>query len=105
MAASVKTSIKRPLKRTGARGLRRPRGRSSAKGAAGERGATGPPGPAGPAGPPLHKIDVLAMVEDHFGELRRELRQQLTRMEGVQEQLDQIHSVLKRLLDHEQRTT
>jgi hypothetical protein len=61
----------------------------------------GPPGPighTGPTGPKLQRADVLAMVEDQFAELRRQLDVQLVRMSQIQQQLDQIHSAIKRLI-------
>ena len=42
--------------------------------------------------------DVLALVEDQFSEMRKALDIQLTRFAQLQVQLDQIHTLLKRLV-------
>ena len=80
------------------RAERGPRGAAGERGATGPRGATGQPGPMGPAGPRLNRADVLAMVEDQFGEIRKEMALQLQRMGQMQVQLDQIAAMLKKLL-------
>lgn len=41
------------------------------------------------------------MVEDQFGEIRKELGLQLTRMGQIQMQLDQIHTMIKKLVRSE----
>ncbi len=51
----------------------------------------------GPMGPPAEKLqrgDVLAMVEEQFVELRRELNTQSVRIGQLQQQLNEIHSVI-----------
>lgn len=58
-------------------------------------GATGAPGPAGVT---LGRADVLAMVEDQFMEIRKELGLQLARMGQIQVQLDQIHGLIRKLV-------
>lgn len=73
-------------------------GRTGARGEAGKTGKTGSTGPAGPAGVSPSRADVLAMVEDQFGEMRKELGLQLARMGQIQAQLDQIHGLLKKLI-------
>lgn len=73
------------------------RGVTGRTGVRGERGATGARGPAGPAGAVLSRRDVLAMVEDQFAEMRKELTLQLARMGQIQAQLDQIHTMIKKL--------
>lgn len=73
-------------------------GRTGAPGERGQRGQTGALGPAGPAGATPNRADVLAMVEDQFGEIRKELGLQLTRMGQIQAQLDQIHRIIKKLV-------
>jgi len=55
-------------------------------------------GPAGPPGPTMTRADVLAMVEDQFQELRKQLDVQLVRMSQIQQQLDQIHAAIKQLI-------
>lgn len=49
-------------------------------------------------GPEVSRANVLALVEDQFAELRKELALQLTRMGQIQAQLDQIHTMIKRLV-------
>ena len=68
------------------------------RGPAGPAGPAGPQGPPGPAGPKMSRADVLSLVEDQFGEIRKELAVQLTRMGQIQTQLDQIHKMLKKLV-------
>lgn len=80
---------------TGAKGVTGAEGATGAQGETGERGARGP---AGPAGPKLNRADVLAMVEDQFAEIRKELSLQLARMGQIQVQLDQISKMLKKLV-------
>jgi hypothetical protein len=46
----------------------------------------------------MQRADVLAMVEDQFGELRKQLDLQLVRMSQIQQQLDQIHAAVKQLI-------
>ena len=55
-------------------------------------------GPAGPAGTTPTRADILAMVEDQFLEIRKELSLQLARMGQIQTQLDQIHAMIKKLV-------
>jgi hypothetical protein len=81
------------------------RGALGNRGANGRRGLTGRRGPAGPPGPAINKSDVLAMVEDQFNDIRRELRLQLERMAQIQLQLDQIHKVVQQLLLLDQQKT
>ena len=77
---------------TGARGKPGARGQ---RGATGQRGARGEPGPVGPM---PRREDVLALVEDQFSEMRKQLEIQLTRFAQLQLQLDQIHKLLKQLV-------
>ena len=70
---------------------------------------SGPPPPsvpprssAGPLGPKLKRADVVAMVDDQLTYLRRQIDVQVTRMGQIQQQLDQIHSVVKKLLQQDQ---
>ena len=86
------------LGRRGARGRTGAAGQGGARGERGKRGRTGPVGPAGPAGATPSRAAVLAMVEDQFLEIRKELGLQLTRMGQIQTQLDQIHGLVKKLV-------
>ena len=79
----------------GARGVQGKRGQRGAQGA---RGPAGPAGPTGPTGPKLQRADVLAMVEDQFYEIRKQLDLQLMRFAQLQSQLDQIHHLIKELV-------
>ena len=57
-------------------------------------GETGPPGPAGPK---MKRAEVLALVEDQFLAIRKQLDAQLRRTGELQAQLDEIHKLLRRL--------
>ncbi len=86
----------------GLRGATGARGERGAQGARGERGATGergPAGPAGPEGPKMRPAEVLALVDDQFNEIRKQLDLQLKRFAQVQVQLDQIHGLVKKLVN------
>lgn len=74
------------------------RGATGRKGTRGQRGPAGARGPAGPRGATPNRADVLAMVEDQFAEIRKELGLQLARMGQIQTQLDQIHTMIKKLV-------
>ena len=50
------------------------------RGASGKRGAGSPSSVTGRAGPSLKRADVLAMVEDQFMAIRKEMALQLARM-------------------------
>ncbi len=71
------------------------RGSIGPRGAQGARGATGLTGPKGPR---VNRADVLAMVDDQFLDIRKEMALQLTRMSQIQMQLDQIYTMLKKLM-------
>jgi hypothetical protein len=77
---------------------KRPVNRRGPRGYSGEAGVQGPVGPAGPAGPRISRADVIAMVEDQFVEIRKEMSLQLQRMGQIQVQLDQIAVMLKKLV-------
>jgi hypothetical protein len=49
-------------------------------------------------GPAPTRADILAVVEDQFYEMRKQLDVQLTRFAQLQTQLDQIHRLLKDLV-------
>ena len=71
---------------------------TTARGRQGMRGPTGPAGPAGPVGPKMKSAEVLALVDDQFHEIRRQLDLQLRRTGQLQVQLDQIHGLVKLLV-------
>ena len=65
------------------------------------RGPAGPRGKrreTGLTGPEVSRADILAMVEDPFVEIRKEMSLQLSRMAQIQVQLDQIQTMLKKLV-------
>ena len=64
----------------------------------GEQGARGATGQTGPKGPKVNRADVLAMVDDQFLDIRKEMALQLARMAQIQVQLDQIYAMLKKLM-------
>ena len=51
----------------------------------------------------MQRADVLAMVEDQFYEIRKQLDLQLMRFAQLQTQLDQIHRLLKGLVNDPSR--
>ena len=75
-----------------------PPGLKGEQGARGARGQQGARGAQGPAGPPASRADILAVVEDQFAEVRKQLDIQLTRFAQLQLQLDQIHKLLKQVV-------
>jgi hypothetical protein len=75
------------MKKTGKRGRR------------GARGARGRMGPAGPAGPKVKRAEILAVIDDEFGEVRRNFKTQLKHTTKIQKQLDEIHGQLKQLIE------
>lgn len=79
-----------PQGKTGKQGLR---------GKGGARGLRGLPGPAGPPGPKMKPAEVLALVEDQFYEIRKQLDTQLQRFAQLQAQLDQIHGLIKSIVN------
>lgn len=85
----------------GQRGARGAAGKTGARGQVGPAGPAGPAGPTGPVGPKLDRADVLAMVEDQFTVIRKQLETQLIRMSQIQQQLDQIHSAVRRLIQED----
>jgi hypothetical protein len=69
-----------------------PRGVSGRR-ATGTRGATGPrgaAGPAGPIGPATSAADILAVVDDQFSAMRKQIDVQVTRTAQVQRELDAL---------------
>jgi hypothetical protein len=77
---------------------RGPRGLVGKQGAPGPQGAQGARGPIGPT---MKRADVLAMVDDQFVSIRQELSLQFSRLGQIQVQLDQIHTMLKKLSAHD----
>ena len=75
-----------------------PPGLKGEQGARGARGQQGARGAQGPPGPPASRADILAVVEDQFTEVRKQLDIQLTRFAQLQVQLDQIHKLLKQVV-------
>jgi hypothetical protein len=84
---------------TGATGARGKRGVNGVRGERGLQGAIGPQGPAG-AGEPAVSLDVhaLAVVHDQIEHIHHELDVQLKRMAQLQAEVDEVRSVVKRLL-------
>ena len=72
------------------------RGRTGARGKAGARGKTGKTGPRGPS---MKRSEVLAIVADQFGEIRKALDLQLLRIAQIQAQLDHLGGLVKRLVE------
>src|SRR5687768_137493 len=70
--------------------IRGTRGTEGKRGAKGERGERGAQGPIGPAGPKMKADEVLALVDDQFVEIRKQLNIQLQRTAQLQLQLDKI---------------
>jgi len=68
------------------------RGAKGSRGRKGARGLRGPAGVAGPAGPRMKPAEVLALVDDQFFQIRRQLDLQLQRTGQLQVQLDRIQS-------------
>jgi len=81
--------------KTGSRGPKGARGTRGDRGERGPAGHRGDRGERGPAGPMPSRADILAVVEDQFFEMRKQLDLQLTRFAQLQVQLDQIHKLLK----------
>jgi collagen triple helix repeat protein len=81
----------------GARGERGAQGQRGQRGERGTQGERGPAGPPGPAGPRMRPAEVLALVDDQFMEIRKQLDLQLKRTAQLQFQLDQIHGLVKQL--------
>ena len=75
-----------------------PKGKEGRRGARGGRGIPGKQGERGPAGPAPSRADILAVVEDQFRDIRKQLDIQFTRFAQLQAQLDQIHGLLKQLV-------
>lgn len=68
------------------------RGAKGTRGRKGARGLRGPAGVAGPAGPRMKPAEVLALVDDQFFQIRKQLDLQLQRTGQLQVQLDRIQT-------------
>jgi hypothetical protein len=79
-------------RRTGKTGLR------------GKTGARGRTGPTGPPGPKVQRAEILAVVDDQFVEVRRNFKTQLKHSTKIQKQLDEIHGLLKKLIEQSSYT-
>jgi len=75
------------MRKTGTRGIR------------GKTGARGRTGPTGPAGPKVQREEILAVVDDEFVAVRKNFKTQLAHTTKIQKQLDEIHSLLKKLIE------
>ncbi len=72
------------------------------RGRRGKTGTRGRTGPAGPAGPKMQRAEILAVVDDQFVEVRRNFKTQLKHTTTIQKQLDEIdeiHDLLKKLIE------
>jgi hypothetical protein len=69
-------------------GRRGPTGQPGKDGQKGATGLRGPAGAQGPQGPPIPRGDILAVVEDQFSEIRKQLDIQLERTVQLQQQID-----------------
>jgi hypothetical protein len=49
------------------------------------------------------RADVLAMVEEQFSDVQRQLNSQMTRMSQIQQQLDQVYRAVKLLIEHDSK--
>jgi hypothetical protein len=87
------TALKEPL----CQNARMPK--PSSRGERGRTGARGKAGPAGPAGPTVKREEILAIVDDEFAQIRTSFKNQLLQTTKIQSQLDEIHSLLKKLIE------
>jgi hypothetical protein len=69
------------------------------RGARGLTGRTGAIGPAGPRGPSVHHAEILAVVDNELDEIRKHFETQITRTAQIQQKLDEIHTLLKQLIE------
>jgi hypothetical protein len=74
------------------------------RGLRGKTGARGRTGPAGPAGPKVQREEILAIVDDQFVEVRKNFKTQLTHTTKIHKQLDEIHGLLKKLIEQSSYT-
>jgi hypothetical protein len=76
------------VNRPGGRGEPGTRGARGPQGLKGATGSRGPRGRRGAAGPSTSPADILAVVEDQFSQITKQLSEQLTRTGQVQVELD-----------------
>jgi len=74
------------------------------RGPRGKTGARGRTGPAGPAGRKVQRAEILAVVDDQFVEVRQNFKTQLEHTTKIQRQLDDIHGLLKKLIEQSSYT-
>ena len=79
------------------RGPRGPRGPAGQVGHSGHKGARGPQGVPGPAGPPVKGTDVLDIVEKQIDDIHRDLDIQMKRIAQIQQQMDELRAMVRRL--------
>jgi hypothetical protein len=75
-----------------AKAISQRRGAKGNRGRKGARGLRGPAGATGPSGPRMKPAEVLALVDDQFFEIRKQLDLQLLRTGQLQVQLDRIQN-------------
>jgi hypothetical protein len=76
-------------------------------GKSGPREATGARerrGAGGASGPLVRRAEILAIVDDQFVEVRKNFKTQLKYATKIQTQLNEIHSVLKNLIEQSSYT-
>jgi hypothetical protein len=78
--------------------------RKGKRGPRGKTGARGRTGPTGPAGPKVQREEILAVVDDRFVEVRKNFKTQLQHTTKIQTQLDEIHGLLKKLIEQSSYT-
>jgi hypothetical protein len=71
----------------------------SSRGERGRTGARGKAGPTGPAGPPVKREEILAVVDDEFAQMRKHFKNQLHQTTKIRKQLDEIHGLLRKLIE------
>jgi len=78
--------------------------RSKARQAKRARGPAGRPGPAGPPGEKITPAEILAVVDKQFMQIQIQLDIQLKRIAQVQQQLDEVQSIVKDAVGKRRRT-
>src|SRR5260370_1102023 len=82
----------------GSRGPRGPRGPAGDRGHSGHRGARGPQGEPGPEGSSVRGSDVLEIVERQIDDIHRDLNVQMRRIAQIQQQMDELRAMVRRML-------
>jgi hypothetical protein len=85
---------KRARRPAGLRGRRGPAGPTGLQGPVGARGRRGPAGPAALSAGTAPALAFVA-VEEQIDAIKRELDVQLRRMAQIQEQLDQLRTIVR----------